>query len=121
MPLVEDMTWARSLPALASATSRSRYVKKSRRPLTSTGSAARAWATFCADGLLFGFLVAAADGIDFLLAMRTGLELERRFGPAQCPKAQSAQRESAGRTMPLIEALRPGYAAPITNTPVGRL
>src|SRR5262249_41929752 len=48
--------------ALASATSRSRYLKKSRRPFTSTGLAARACAIFGPDDLLRGF-VAAADGI----------------------------------------------------------
>src|ERR1044071_1488678 len=46
-PWLEVITWARSMPALASATPRSRYWKKSRRPLTSTGSLALAWAIFC--------------------------------------------------------------------------
>src|ERR671912_873590 len=67
MPWLAIITWARMPPALASATPRSRYLKNSRRPLTSTGSALRAWATFWA-GVLAGFL-AAADGICSSLAM----------------------------------------------------
>src|SRR4029453_18741033 len=67
MPWLAIITWARMPPALASATPRSRYLKNSRRPLTSTGSAMRAWATFWA-GALVGFL-AAADGICSSLAM----------------------------------------------------
>src|SRR5882757_5197353 len=49
MPWLDAITWARRAPALASATPRSRYVKKSRRPLTSTGWLRRAWATFWLD------------------------------------------------------------------------
>src|SRR5262245_55684159 len=46
MPWLAIITWARMVPPLASATPRSRYLKNSRRPLTRTGSAIRAWATF---------------------------------------------------------------------------
>src|SRR5262249_61181065 len=80
MPWLDDMTWARMVPALASATPRSRYLKKSRRPLTSTGSAARPWAIFCPDALCpdvldLGF-AAVAVGIIF------SFEETRTFAPA---------------------------------------
>src|SRR5258708_2978384 len=87
MPWLDDMTWARSAPALASATPRSRYLKKSRRPLTSTGSAARAWATFCAvtfcgDALGRDF-VAAADDIVSSLRCKRGRDPDSAHRGAQ--------------------------------------
>src|SRR5215470_6830707 len=76
------MTWARMVPALASATPRSRYLKKSRRPLTSTGSAARPWAIFCPDALCpcpdvldLGFAAVAVGII-------SSFEQTRTFAPA---------------------------------------
>src|SRR5215813_2580013 len=88
------MTWARMVPALASATPRSRYLKKSRRPLTSTGSAARPWAIFCPDALCpdvldLGFAAVAVGII-------SSFEETRTFAPAPGPfKGKSPASDDA--------------------------
>src|SRR5580704_13608186 len=106
MPWLDDMTWARSAPALASATPKSRYLKKSRRPLTSTGSAARAWATFCLAFCGAAF-AGAALGRDFRAAadgIVSSLRVQADVGTVT-PGTGGFKRKSASGSAPRKEAL----------------